>query len=86
MRTHGRHDWRYHSTWHERKRGKGLWWFSSPQEKVRLGRQTKRWHGTPRNTVFIWRVRAVQHMRKVGRNRYVGGMTGVKSLLGRRRG
>ena len=83
MRLGGKHNWRYQSTWHEKKVAPGRWRFTSPQVKTRLGKQMQGFRSTPRGTTFLWNIRATQRMKKVGPNRYVGQMTGTKSLKAR---
>ena len=84
MRIGYQHRWKYRSHWHEKKIGPGRWVFRSMQTKLRKGRQMRRFGSTRRGTTFRWRIRATQLMRKVGRNKYVGRMSGRKSLISRR--
>lgn len=79
------HRWRYQTRWHETKRSPTGWTFKTLQTKHRQGRQLRATQGAPVGSTFHWRIRARQHMTKVGPNIYRGGMTGTKRLISSRR-
>ena len=80
-----RHRWKYRSHWREQKVARGRWHFNVRQIKHRLGRQIRTFHSAPRGTVFTWRIRAIQRLRKVSPNTYRGTMRGVKHFVRRSR-